>query len=612
MNGYGGRLLTVDLTAGESHSVETSRELAETYLGGDGFVAKLLYENIRPGIDPLKEENVIVVAPGLFTGLPVPTCGKTIFGAKSPLTGGWGESVMGGGIGAAMKYAGHDALIVKGRAKRKSYIFIEDDYVQVRSAAKLWGKSPRETAELIKKELKDRDVIVAAIGIAGENLVRYACIDSEDRQAGRGGMGAVMGSKNLKAIAVKGTNDITVADRKKLKELMLKIGQEMFASPQYNHYSKYGTGEFLEWVNADRGTFPTRNWQESVFKERKELDPYYWSGLYSKKNKACFSCLKPCGRLFVVEKGKYKGTVVDGPEYETLYSLGSQCGNSSIEAVAKANELCDELGLDTITTGVCIGFAMELYERGLISKKEAGMNLRFGNQDAMMRLIRLVAERKGIGKILGEGVRLAAVRFGKGADYYAIHVKGMEPPAYDVRGLKGLALGFMVSPRGACHLRSGAYAIELTGKFWRYEGVDRFSSEKKGMVIKELEDFMTVYDCLGACKFSRKFFYLSGFSDWLRAVVGRTYSEQELLRIGERINNLKRLFNLREGFTRKDDSLPKRLMSEPIRDGVSRGHLISEKEAGAMVDDYYSARGWDSKGRPTMAKLRELGLEWAA
>lgn len=601
---YAGKILTVDLSKKEGKRQKIGDSFALKYLGGDGFGAYFLNKFVPGDADPLGKDNVLVMAPGTLVGTAAPTAGKTGFYAKSPLTGGWGEGVMGGRIGFALKQAGYDALIITGMADKPSYLIIDDDEVMVKSAEHLWGMNTRETSERIKKD--EGDVIVASIGPGGEKRVRYAVIDSDERQAGRGGLGAVMGSKNLKAIAIRGSRDIKVADPKKMMKLLDKWYNIMIESPAFNDDGKYGTGEFLEWMNAERGTFPTRNWREGVFDKRKEIDPYYWAPRYTIKNKACMQCVKPCGKAFVI-KGKYDGQL-DGIEYETLFSLGGNCGNPSVEALAKANELCDLYGIDTISAGGAIGFAMDLYENGIIDRKMAGMELEFGNSSAVVELVEKIGNREGFGDVLAEGVKRAAEKIGKDASKYAVHVRGMEPPAYDVRGIKGMGLAFMSSPRGACHLRSGAYALELTGKFWKYDGVDRFSAEDKGHEIADMEDFMAIYDALGVCKFSRGMFLLEGFAELLEAAIGEKMGEDRLLVVGERINNMKHIFNIKCGWTKEDSKLPPK-MRIPIPEGVAKGSFISEKEEKKMLSDYFDARGWDRKGIPKDKKLKELELE---
>ncbi|RLF39731.1 MAG: aldehyde:ferredoxin oxidoreductase [Thermoplasmata archaeon] len=602
-----GKALFVDLSNKKTKEEKVEREIYRKFLAGDGLGAYYMNKLLDGKEDPFGPSNVLIVAPGLLVGSSIPTCGKTVFFAKSPLTEGWGEGVFGGSFGLALKQAGYDALIIRGKSREPSYLLIDDGSPEIKSAEHLWSKSTRETADILKKE-EGKDFSIACIGLGGENLVRYAIIDCDDRQAGRGGLGAVMGSKKLKAIAVRGTKDIEVADPEKVLRLTMEWYKKLVESQAYRDDTLYGTGEFLEWMNRERGTFPTRNWREGVFKERKEIDPYYWVPRYSIKNLACIQCVKPCGKAFVIKEGKYRDTKLDGVEYETLFALGGNCGNPSIEAVAKANELCDLYGLDTISTGGCIGFAMDLYENGILTKKDTGgIELKFGNSEAVVKLVEMIAKREGIGDILAEGVKRAAKIIGKGAERYAVHVRGMEPPAYDVRGIKGMALAFMTSPRGACHLRSGAYALELTGKFWKYEGVDRLSSKNKGKEIADMENFMAVYDCLGACKFSRSLFLLDGFSDILEAVIGERYTEDDLLKIGERICNLKHLFNLKCGWKKEDVKLPPK-MRIPIPEGASKGSFVSEKEEKEMLLDYFKARGWEEDGKIPREKLEELGI----
>jgi aldehyde:ferredoxin oxidoreductase len=330
-----------------------------------------------------------------------------------------------------------------------------------------------------------------------------------------------------------------------------------------------------------------------------------------KKNKACFSCSKPCGRLFTIDEGRFAGLAIDGIEYETLYSLGGVCGTGDVEAVAKGNEICDYEGMDTISAGDAVGFAMDLYENGILTKEDTGgLELDFGNADSELKLLEMIAGREGLGDILADGVKIAAERIGKGAEKYAVHVKGMEPPAYDVRGIKGMALAFMTSTRGACHLRTCAYALELTGKFWKFKDVDRFSSEGKGEEIMDMEDLVVLYDAFGVCKFSRGYFFAAGFTDVLKAITGAEMTEEELLKTGERINNLKQLYNLREGMTRQDYVLPEKITRVPIPEGESKGHVVTIEEMNKMLEDYFTARGWGTNSVPTREKLSDLGIDF--
>jgi aldehyde:ferredoxin oxidoreductase len=609
MKGYMGKILKIDLATGKSSTRTFDESHVRKYLGGQGFAVELVYHGVPKGTDAFDPKNVLAMAGGVFDGFPVGTGGKVAWATKSPATNTLAESIMGGSIGPELKHAGYDAFEIVGRAEGPSYIFIEDDRVEINDGADLWGKDTRETPEALKRR-HGWDVKVACIGVAGEKLSKIACIDCDDRQAGRAGLGAVMGSKNLKAIVVRGTRSLVPHDPKKLLELALQYQKIYEAAGSWVEDTKYGTGEFLGWVNKERGVFPTRNWQESVFNEREKIDPYYWATRYVTKNKACFACTKPCGKLFEIKEGKFKGVAIDGIEYETLYSLGGACGNPDVESVAKANELCDLLGMDTISAGATVGFAMELFQRGIITEKETGVNLAWSNApDAVPQMIELMGKRKGFGDVLADGVRVAAQKIGKGSERYAIHTKGMEPPAYDVRGMKGHGLSFMTSTRGACHLRAGFYAPELVGKFWKWEGIDRFSAVGKGPMVATMENFMCVYDSVGLCKFSRGFYLIAKLPEVIEAITGLKFTEDELLKIGERIHNMKGNFNAREGVTRKDWLLPPRILEDPIPDGVSKGHKISVEEMNLMLDDYMKARNWTVEGVPTPEKLKELGID---
>lgn len=609
MFGYGGKILYTDLTKKEVAKRELDEAFAGNYVGGNGFGARFLYDNVPPGTDPLGHKNCLIFAPGAFCGAPVPEASKSGFYAKSPLTGAFGEAMLGSGIGAELKFAGYDALVIRGKAENWSYLWVDDGEVSIRDASHLVGLTTGETLRRVRKDLGDRNLMVACIGPAGENLVKIANIESDFRQAGRTGLGAVMGSKRLKAIAVRGTQDLKLSDPKLMHKLLDEWYGVISTHPHAIADIRYGTGEFIGTLNEVHGVFPTRNWQDSAFEGYRTIAPQHWVPKYSAKTKACYGCIKPCGKVFVIKDGPYAGTVVDGPEFETQYSLGSNVGNFDPEVLAKANQLCDELGLDTISVGVTISWAMECYERGLITNKDTGgLKLNFGDAEAILKLLELIARREGIGDLLAEGVRGAAGRLGKGSEVFAMHVKGLEPPAYDVRGLKGVGLAFAVSTRGACHLRACAYAPELSGGWWKFKKVDRLSTKGK-KYVKTIEDVMSLYDTAGICKFSRHFYFIEELPDFFKAVQGFNFKSKDLLMLGERVYNLERAFNVREGLTRKDDILPPRVMEEPICNGPSQGNLITRGELDEMLDDYYAARGWDKDGVPTRAKLEELGLK---
>ncbi len=382
---------------------------------------------------------------------------------------------------------------------------------------------------------------------------------------------------------------------------------------------KYGTAEFYDWVNRAVGVFPSRNWQHGYFQaafdslgeeERSRLDPYYWAPIYTVKSRPCPNCTKPCGRIFRVEKGKFEGTELDGLEYEIIFSLGGMLEIDDPEAVAKLHLSCDLYGLDGISAGVTISWAMEAVEKGLLSPEDLdGIELGFGDVDAALEILKRMAYKEGkTGALLADGVRAASRRLGKGSEAFALHVKGLELPAYDVRGIKGMGLAYAVSSRGGCHLTAGVYGTELTGSWWSFSGVDRFSAEHKGYEVKVHEDLMTLYDAVGICKFSRHMFYAEGMAELIEPVIGVAIDVAELMTIGERIYNLQRAFMVREGFSRRDDVLPPRILREPVPKGPSEGSYVKPKELEKMLDDYYTARGWSEDGVPTKTKLITLDL----
>ncbi|MEM3335048.1 MAG: aldehyde ferredoxin oxidoreductase family protein, partial [Thermoplasmata archaeon] len=579
MEGYATKILFIDLSTGKIEKENIDPYIARKFLGGLGLGAYYLYKNVPKNVDPFDPQNVLIISPGLLVASGIPTASKTVFVSKSPLTGGFGRAVAGATIGPELKKAGYETLIIKGKAEKHSIIVIKDDEVKIESTD-LWGKDTRETQLRIKE--KYPGFATAAIGPAGENLSKIAIIDCEERQAARTGLGAVMGSKNLKAIAVKGTKKVILSDPDKMKELIKKWVNILKDHPASRDDMKYGTGEFYAWMNTQRGTFPSRNWQQGYFQksydflkegELSKIDPYYWAPKYVTGYHPCPGCTKPCGHIFEVKDGRYAGTKVDGLEYETIYSLGGNLEIDDPEAVAYLSMLCDLYGLDTISAGLTISWAMEAIEKGLLKG-----DLKFGDADSVARILKEMATREGeLGKLLADGVKAAYTRLGKGKEF-AMEVKGLEPPAYDIRGIKGMALAEAVSFRGACHLTAGVYGTELVGKWWKFENVDRFSAKGKGFEVKIHEDFMSVYDALGVCKFSRHMFFIDGFTDILRAYTGMDFTVSEILVAGERIYNMARAFNVREGFSRKDDYLPERVLKDPIPKGVSKGSFVRKEE----------------------------------
>ena len=607
MFGYAGRILRVDLSTGATRTEPLREDMAKKYIGGIGLGMKLLIDNSKPGVDPFSPENPLILATGPLSGTMAPTAGNGhAFVSKSPLTYGVGEAKSHGFFGADLKRAGYDAVIFEGKSEKPVYVWIDDDDIQLMDAKHLWGKSTMETEDTIKDELGDYYIRVAAIGPAGEKLVRVACImNDHTRAAGRTGMGAVMGSKNLKAIAVRGTKDVNVAKPEEFLEFV-KMLHERMKGPATTKYRTLGTPLNIL-VHNSLGALPTRNFTNATFEGAEKVSGEYLNERYIVKIVGCSSCAMRCEHIALVPEGPYKGTSTR-VEYEPLWAFGPHCGVDRLDAIIKALDLCNYYGLDSLSGGNIVGFAMDCYENGILTKKDTdGIDLRFGNAEAMVELVKKIGMREGLGDILAEGVKGAADKIGKGAEKYANHIKGLEMTGYDIRGLKTAAVGYAVSFRGADHNRHGAYGLDLKGT------VDRFKFEKgRSKRVIDIEDLYTIIDSLIVCKFSRGTYY-EGFNDlakYYTLVTGIEMTPEEMRVTGERISNLGRLFNIREGLTRKDDHLPAKVMSTPVPDDtVSKGSYITQKELDFMLDDYYSCRGWTKEGIPTIEKLKGIGLE---
>jgi len=605
--GYAGRVLRVDLTTGKTRVEQLNVDIARKYIGGIGLGMKLWLDNSQPGVDPFSPENPLVLALGPVSGTMFPTAGNGhAFVSKSPATFGIGEAVAHGTFGAEMKRAGYDAVIFTGKSEKPVYLWIDDDSVQLLDAAHLIGKSPSETEDAIKDELGDYYVRVASIGLAGEKLSRIACIINEKtRAAGRTGLGAVMGSKNLKAIAVRGTRDIVPAKPDEFMD-MVKEFHERMKGPATQKYRTLGTAENVLVHNA-LYCMPTRNYNNAHFEGADKVSGETLNEKFLSKIIGCNSCAMRCEHEVIIPEGPYKGTMTR-MEYETLWALGPYCGISRLDAVIKGMELCNYYGMDAISAGVIVGFAMDCYENGILSQENLGVNeAQFGNAEAMIQLLEKMGKREGIGDVLAEGVRIAGERIDKGAEKLAQHIKGLEVTGYDLRCLKTAALGFAVSFRGADHNRHGAYAFDVKGK------VDRLKAEKgRGKMVRDGEDTYALIDSLIVCKFSRGTFYkeLEDMAKLYSLVTGYDMAAEELKKAGERINTVARLINIREGLGRKDDTLPWKVMNMPIPDdGPVKGAFVSQEELDLLLDDYYASRGWTLEGVPTAEKLKELGMD---
>ena len=583
MHGFYGRLLHIDLTARKSVWLDLEEPRLRAFLGGIGLGTSLLYEYAPAKVDPLTPENPLIFTSAPLVGTGLTTTAKYAVVTKSPLTGFIADSLSSSYFALELKRVGIDALVITGKASALSYLSIDNDKVEFHSAEPLRGKSPLESEAAIRTELDTPTARIAAIGKAGENLVRFATISNEGRHAGRGGVGAVMGSKNLKAIALRGDRTISVADLKGVDSIAENLRERSLSSVT-DKYRKIGTVANLAVFNR-LGALPTRNFQQSTFADADSLSGETLTANNFSRRHGCAACTIRCERLFKALNGEEQRL-----EYETLFALGPLCGINDPDVVLEAAQLCDLYGLDTISTGGTVAWAMECSERGLLPKTQ---QLRFGQANALLEIIPAIAERQSLGELLAEGSRRAALAIGNGSEYWAMHVKGLELPGYEPRSLKSMALGLAVSPRGACHNRSGAYEADFSGT------VDRFQLDpRRASLVCESEDFAAVLDSLIVCKFLRKCFndFYPEAAELLSNVTGWDYSGTELMRTGARIHTMKKIFNIREGWQSKDDWLPERLLSETLPTGVGAGIGLSPGELREMIQSYYEARGWDENG----------------
>lgn len=612
--GFWGRLLRVNLTSGEIRVETLDAEFLRTFVGGGALGAKILYDEVPGHADPLGPDNKLIISVGPLTGTRVPCTSRICVTTKSPQTGCIANSFSGGYFPVEFKWAGYDALVVEGVSPTPVMLVIQDDKVSLRDATKYWGLNALDVQTYIKEDLDDLNFRIATIGPAGENLSAMACIINEARAAGRKGVGAVMGSKKLKAIAVRGSQrEVPVADREAVRATIVEQLGHMKQSPiAYPLFSKTGSAMATD-ATSELGVFPVLNYREAGDAEwGKDLGSKAFLDLTVTKN-PCYNCPLACSQVRAVKSGNYAGAASEGPEYESVYSLGSMTGIRDPQVVIAADRLCDELGLDSISAGVTAAFAMELYEKGLFTDTD-GLEMRTGNDAAMMEFLRRVAHGEGtIGKVFGDGTRAAAARIGKGSERFAMHVKGLELPAYDVRGLKAHGLNYATSYTGADHNRG--YAFQEVFGIPIPHAVERLAVEGKGKLTKFNQDFGGAMDVPIFCEFPVQLGWVGAAHElaakFLTAVTGWNYSADDVWTLGERMNNLARMFNVREGFARREDSLPDRLKEEPLDRGLSKGERISQEDLDAMLDEYYDARGWTRDGVPTAEKLEALGLAFA-
>jgi len=595
--GYMGKYLDVNLSAGKITEPSLNMGLAEKFIGGKGLGAKILYDTLKAEVDPLSPENILLFMTGPLSGTAVQTSGRWCIVTKSPHTGIFLDSQIGGKFGHRLKRAGFDFIMIRGKVDSPSYLEISSDGTEIHSADDLWRKGTFETEEILKKRHPGSEV--CSIGPAGENLVTYANIMTDrTHMAGRGGTGAVMGSKNLKAVTARGSLKIEAVDSVRFKELTRVFTKEVRENPGVKRRHEIGTVMWVKMSN-DGGFLPTRNFQSGVFEGAEAISGERMRDEFVVGHTACYQCVIACGKTTRFIEGKYAGLEVDGPEYETSALLGANCGINTLAAIAKSSQICDDLGLDTITTGGTIAFAMECSEKGILRQQEV-QDLRFGNEDAVHELLRLIATRQGIGDLLARGSLVVAQQLGHNSSEFAIQVKKLELAGVEPRGSFGMALAYSTSDRGGCHQRCWTPSVELSGTLSRYsmEGVPKF--------VKEVQDERAVCFSLVVCDFLP--YTVPEMIDMLNAATGFSYTPESYLLTGERIWNLTRLFNVREGITAADDVLPNRFSRVQMPEGPAKDQKVPVEVLEKAKAEYYRLRGWDPNGIPTEEKWRQLGL----
>jgi len=607
--GYSNRILKIDLSSKDIKTIETPSELKRKYLGGRGFGSKILHDITPPGLDPFSPRNPVIFSVGPLTGTLSPSSSRYTVTTKSPATGILGDANSGGFFGAEIKYAGYDSIIITGKSDKPVYILITDDVAEIKDASHIWGKDVFFTTDAVTKD-HGREYKIVCIGQAGENKVRYAGIMNEKyRAAARCGVGAVMGSKNLKALAVMGTNDLEPKEPEKFLKKVIECFEKIRSDKIYPTFSQTGTPMLIDIAN-EQGGLSTRNGQDGIFDEIEKVCSYNFEKNYKTHNKGCFSCIIHCSNFSKVPDGNY-ACETEGPEYETMVCLGTRVGIDDLEAIIKANYLCNLYGLDTISTGTCIAFLMEAYERGLY---KTDLKLDWGNKDIVLELIEKIAFRKDIGDFLADGVREMKKRI-PGSEAFALEARGLESPAFDVRTAKGFALGLAMASRGVDHLRAlpNFELLNYTPKegiklFGEPDTVDPYTNRGKPEMVKWHEEFAAVVDSAETCKYCCFTTYAilpQDLAELINFMAGTCLDSSSILKIGERIINEERLYNLREGLTSRDDTLPKRFLNDPLPRGPAKGQTVNLRP---MVEEYYRLRGWDENGVPLKEKIQELEM----
>lgn len=621
--GYNGRILRVDLSQRTIFEEEPPETVYRKYLGGSALALYYLLKELKPGIDPLGPENMLVFMSSVVSGVPMPGLTRFTVAARSPLTGAFGEAEAGGFWGPELKMAGFDGIIITGRSEKPVYLWVKDGKGELRDASNLWGRDTGDVQRLIREELKDKHIRVAQCGQAGEHLVSYACVLNELKHAsGRTGMGAVMGSKNLRAVAVRGAGKIATAQPETVKALTRESVERIPKTPLGNQLKRFGTPVFVMGLQQG-GILPTRNFQEGRFEGAEKISGETMTDTILERPKGCYSCPVRCKRSVKVD-GKYSASPeYGGPEYETLGSLGSLCGIDDLAAISHGNEICNRWGLDTISTGVCIAFAMECTERGILTSQDTdGIDLRFGNADGMIEMIRKIAFREGFGDLLAEGVRSASAKIGSESEPYALHVKGQEMAVHEPRGKFGVALSFALSPTGADHIEvphdtsfvADNALLDSINPLGEIEPISATElGPRKISQFAHTQQVFSLYNSLGICNFAAAPYSIYTFSmitALVEAVTGWNTSLFELLEVGERAATMARMFNVREGIPAAADSLPDRFF-EPLHEGESDEKRLDKKEFSENLRLYYGAMGWDPETAiPTDGRLAYLRLDW--
>jgi aldehyde:ferredoxin oxidoreductase len=614
-NAFVGQILRVNLSTGVICTENLNPEWLRQTLGGSGLATRYLLELTRPGIDPLGPENVLIFMTGVMTGTPSASASRYSVVAKSPQTGLWGQSNSGGVFGPALKWSGYDGVIFEGVSPEPVYLSIVNGKAELRNASHLWGLTVPECDDRLQSET-GQPVTVACIGPGGENLVRYAAImNNKHRAAGRTGLGAVMGSKRIKAIACGGKRHIPLHDPEEFMRVTRRQREFMDESILKIGFEAFGTNMIADMVNV-RGGYPTRNWQSGTFEQIESVNAQAMTDQVLIEGVRCFGCPVACGRGTEIRQGKWQGAHGEGPEYETVDTLGAMCGVDDLNAITMANYLCNEYGLDTISTGATIAFAMECYQRGILNQDQTnGLALEFGDAGLVVRLVEQIGRREGLGDLLAEGSRRMAERLGGDSQHFAMHVKGLELPAYDPRAAKLTGLGYVTANRGGDHMNGyivGPSFIDLPFLIVEDSTIhDPFVADPKdARVLIDMENALSVLDALGGCKFMGVLIAADEIVDLVRAATGWDFDLKEFRRCGDRLQTLARAYCTREGLRREQDTLPGRLMLDPLPDGPAQGMLLDRSSLEMMKDAYYELRGWDVvTGIPTPAKLIELELD---